>query len=109
MSPGKAASQAGHAFKLLTKNLILNNPNLSNKYFDDGLGTNICLIAKNQNQLENAYLEALKSNLPTFKVIDSGHIMPPFFTGEDILTAIGIGPCYRNDIHHITKKFSIYR
>jgi len=42
MSPGKAASQAGHAFKLLTKQIITEQPALAAAYFADGdMGTNV--------------------------------------------------------------------
>ena len=102
MTPGKASSQIGHAFKLLTRKLMLEDPQLAEEYFEDGLGTNVCLVAKNEYALERAYEQAIAAGLFCDKVIDEHHVMPPHFTGEPILTAIGIGPCRRSEIHHIT-------
>jgi len=106
MTRGKCSSQTGHAYKLLTKNVVENNPTLSNEYFDDGMGTNVTLKSKNLSQLERAYDNALDAGLPCVLITDEGHIMPPHFDGEPIVTVIGIGPCRRAEVHHITKKFN---
>ena len=109
MTPGKSSSQLGHAFKLLTKNIIEDDPQTASEYFSDGVGTNVCLKAKNLNSIERAYQEAISAGLPCDLIIDQGHIMPPHFTGEPIITALGIGPCRRSDIEHITKRFSLVK
>ena len=107
MSPGKSASQAGHAFKLLTKQIITEHPVLAADYFSDGdMGTNIVLKSKNQFQLERAFHEAKAAGIPAELIIDSGHIMPPHFDGSPIITALGIGPARREQINHITKRFN---
>ena len=109
MTPGKAASQSGHAFKLLTKNILENDPQLAREYFADGMGTNVVLKAKNLSAIERAKHYAEAAGLPYALIVDSGHIMPPYFTGEPIITALGIGPCRRSDIEHITKRFSLVK
>ena len=109
MTAGKAASQLGHAFKLLTKNMIFNDPQTASAYFADGMGTNICLKSKNLFQLERAFESAKAAKFPCVLITDSGHIMPPHFDGSPIITALGIGPCLRRDIHHITKRFNIWK
>lgn len=107
MSPGKSASQAGHAFKLLTKQIITEHPVLAADYFSDGdMGTNVVLKSKNQFQLERAFHAAKAAGIPAELIIDSGHIMPPHFDGSPIITALGIGPARREQIHHITKRFN---
>lgn len=107
MSPGKAASQAGHAFKLLTKQIITEHSVLAADYFSDGdMGTNVVLQAKNQFQLERAFQEAKAAGIPAELIIDSGHIMPPHFDGDPIITALGIGPASRDQIKQITKRFN---
>lgn len=106
MSPGKSASQAGHAFKLLTKQIITEHPALAAEYFSDGLGTNVVLQAKNQFQLERAFREAKAAGISAELIIDSGHIMPPYFDGKPIITALGIGPATRDQIKQITKRFN---
>ena len=109
MSAGKAASQAGHAYKLLTKNMLLNDPQAASAYFADGMGTNVCLTAKNLFHIERAFEQAKAAGLPCALSVDSGHIMPPHFDGSPIVTALGIGPCLRSDIHHITKRFNVLK
>jgi hypothetical protein len=59
----KLASQTGHCFKILTRNLR-NNPKLENEYFSDGLGTNVILRSKTADALEKAYLAAIDAGIP---------------------------------------------
>jgi PTH2 family peptidyl-tRNA hydrolase len=106
MTLGKAAAQAGHAFKLLTRKTLLEDINTAERYFSDGMGTNVCLKSKSLHHLMRAYEEAQSTGLPCVLITDSGHIHPPHFDGSPIITALGIGPCLRSDIHHITKRFS---
>ena len=109
MSPGKAASQAGHAFKLLTKNCILHNPKLADEYFSDGgIGTNVCLSSHSLEQMLQAHELCKEANIPSFLVVDEGHVMLPHFDGSPIITALGIGPIDRASVKHITKKFKLY-
>ena len=107
MTSGKAASQLGHAFKLLTKNIIEDDPQTASEYFSDGLGTNVCLKAKNLNALQRAHYEATAVGLFCEFIVDEHHILPPYFDGNPIITALAIGPCYRRDVQHITKRFSL--
>ena len=107
MTPGKAASQAGHAFKLLTKNVLENNSHLAEQYFADGVGTNVVLKSKNLMQMERALYQAKEAGLPCVLIEDEHHIMPPHFDGSPIVTALGIGPVTREQVHHITKKFNL--
>lgn len=106
MTPGKTASQAGHAFKLLTKQIIEDHSGLARDYFADGFGTNVCLKSKNLNHLNRAYHEAMDAGIPCALIEDSGHIMPPHFDGSPIITALGIGPATREQVNHITKRFN---
>ena len=73
------------------------------------MGTNVCLISKNLYQLEHAYEQAQRDQIPCELIIDQGHIMPPHFTGDPIVTALGIGPVHRCDIKHITKRFKLLK
>lgn len=102
----KIASQTGHAFKLLTRNLR-HNPALDDAYFADGMGTNVILKAKNEAAILRALREAQDAGLPCVLITDENHIIPGTqFDGSEIITALGIGPACRADIHHITKRFS---
>jgi PTH2 family peptidyl-tRNA hydrolase len=107
MTPGKMAAMTGHAFKLLTRNLHNTNPALEEAYFADGMGTNVILKAKNEHAILRAYEEAQKAGLSAALIVDEHHIIPDTaFTGEPIITALGIGPATREQIQHITKRFS---
>lgn len=70
------------------------------------MGTNVCLKSKSLHHLERAFHEAKAAEIPCALIQDSGHILPPYFDGSPIITALGLGPCSRDQIHFITKKFS---
>lgn len=107
MPAGKIAAQAGHAYiGALFQSMELNPRTLEEYHEDDGIGTKVCLKAKNLNQILSAYEQAKAAGLPAFLVTDKNHILPPYFDGSPIITAIGIGPCRKHEIRHITKRFS---
>ncbi len=107
MPPGKLASQAGHAYLNSFIAASRANPEIEDLYQPDGLGTKVCLKAKNQEQILKAYERAKEAGIPCSLIIDQHHIMPPHFTGDPIITALGIGPIRKADIHDITKRFSL--
>jgi peptidyl-tRNA hydrolase, PTH2 family len=106
MGPGKIASQAGHAY--LGAFLRCEDPAIQAEYhkeFPQSPGTKVCLKARSLDQLLRAEQAALEAGLPVFRVVDSG--CPNFFNGEPTITALGIGPATRDQVHHITKKFQL--
>ena len=110
MTPAKMASQACHASKNCALLAAQKNPELIRLYQGPkGLGTQIILEAKNADALYNAHKLANEAGLITSLIIDEHHIMPPYFDGSPILTALGIGPCTKDQAHFITKKFSLLR
>lgn len=106
MSSGKAASQAGHAF---VDTILLASQHLREQYLSDGPGTKVVLEAADEMSLRDAYRLARASGIPCSLVVDSGHIMLPHFDGQPIVTALGIGPCRREDVAHITDRFALMR
>lgn len=108
MSPGKAASQAGHAFKMVTYQNLKTNPKNFERYLDNSIGTNVCLVAKNLDQILKVQKECEELNIPTYLIEDSGHIHPPHFDGSPIITALGVGPIFDNFPHSL-KRLSIYK
>lgn len=99
MTPGKAASQAGHAFL----DSFLKAPSESvSAYLADG-GTKVVLSVKDEKELADIYYRARMAKLPCAMVIESEHIMPPSFDGSPIATAVGIGPVSRSQARSITK------
>jgi PTH2 family peptidyl-tRNA hydrolase len=63
------------------------------------------LVAPNTEKLLFAYEQARDLNLPCCLIEDSGHILPPHFLGQPIVTAMGIGPARRDEVRDITKRF----
>jgi peptidyl-tRNA hydrolase, PTH2 family len=102
MPPGKMAAQAGHAFVesfLKCKEL---DPNRALWYRADGIGTKIVLEATLEEILE-LQKESNRLGYPSSLIVDSGHVMPPHFTGAPIITALGIGPLYRSESQLLSK------
>lgn len=106
MPAGKLSAQAGHAF---TDALAVSQESHPEKYAKyrnrQSGGSKVTLKAKNENHLIKAFNEALMAGLPCSIIVDQDHIMPPHFTGEPIITALGIGPCTKEEARQITKKF----
>ena len=108
MTTGKSAAQLGHAFVNSLLEASKQNPNIVSQYQGDGLGTKVCLVSKSLEDLQLAYHQAKEENLPCSLIIDSGHIHLPDFNGSPIVTALGIGPCTKDQVKHITKRFKLY-
>lgn len=107
MPAGKLAAQAGHAYTDVLDLAHQLTPNIVSRYRNkDNGGSKVTLKAKNTNQLIKAYEELMDLGIPAQLVVDQGHILPPFFNGDPIITALGIGPCKQSDVKHITKKFN---
>ena len=98
MTPGKVASQAGHAF---VGAALESGKERWLDYSRDGMGTKVCVVARNSRLIEEAHEYALEKGIPCFKVIDSG--CTDFFGGKPILTALGIGPVKKNEMKMLRK------
>ena len=69
-------------------------------------GIKICLEAKNLHALERAYNEALTAGLPCVMITDLGYTV---FEGQPTITAVGIGPCKKEEVHHILKRYQLMK
>lgn len=107
MPPGKLAAQCGHAYADALDAAEATMPGIKAQYRGSGHGTKLCMTAKNLGQLLRAYREAKEAGIPCALIIDRGHILPPHFTGEPIITALGIGPVYQDEAQHITKRYTL--
>lgn len=106
MPAGKLAAQAGHAYTDSLMNALKSHPDNVEKYRNlQSGGSKVTLKCKNEMQLIKAYIQAKSEGFPCALIVDQGHILPPHFDGSPIITALGIGPCKKEDIKHITKKF----
>lgn len=106
MPPGKLSAQCGHAYVNALDKAKIERPAITLGYKGTGNGTKICMYAKNLGQLLRAYKELLAAGIPCDLIIDRGHVLPPHFDGKPIITALGIGPAYREEIAHILKRYT---
>lgn len=107
MPAGKLSAQAGHAYGDALADAERIDPNRVRDYRNDHTGgSKVTLKAKNVNQLLRAYREALEAGLPCALIVDQHHVMPPHFTGDPVITAVGIGPCTKDESRSITKRFN---
>lgn len=99
MNPGKAAAQAGHAF--VEALLACQQQNLTRyrDYRELGLGTKICLRAKTLADLEAIQAECRRRQIPAKLITDSGCVN--FFAGRPTVTALGVGPAKKSELHHV--------
>jgi len=105
MTPGKIASQAGHAYLGAFLRCQEQNPQLLAEYLKDFPGTKVCLNGKNLDALLRAQAEAEASGIPCSLITDAG--CSNFFNGQPIITAIGLGPANESQIKHITRRFQL--
>lgn len=107
MPNGKSNSQSGHAYVDTVLECLKTDPQRVNEWQNGSHGTKVCLKAKNQHAIERAYKEAQQLGIPCALIVDSGHIMPPYFDGSPIVTALGMGPARQDEINQITKRFNL--
>lgn len=106
MSSGKLAAQAGHAYTDSLFSTLESDPQRVKDYRNkDKGGSKVTLKCKNLNQLLKAYEQLQHEGIICSLIVDQHHIMLPHFTGEPIITALGIGPVKQSEVRHITKKF----
>lgn len=105
MSPGKIASQAGHAYLGAFLQCLELSPQLSADYLRSFPGTKVCLKARNLDALLRAQAQAQSAGIPSSLITDSG--CSNFFNGQPIITALGLGPANENQIKHITRRFEL--
>ena len=105
MTPGKIASQAGHAYLGAFLKCQELNPTVLAEYLKDFPGTKVCLNGKNLDALLRIQSEAQAAHIPCSLITDSGCLN--FFNGQPIITAIGLGPANNQQIKHITRRFQL--
>jgi peptidyl-tRNA hydrolase len=105
MSPGKAASQAGHAYLGAFLAAHSQTPETALQYASDLPGTKVCLEARNEEDILRIQDSLRQHNIPHFLVVDSG--CPNFFDGQPIITAIGFGPSLKHAVKPVTKRLKL--
>lgn len=107
MPPEKLASQCGHAFEKALREAQRLRPELAEAYPGTGEGTKVIMYARNRGQLVRGWKEARYAGFPCRLIIDRGTILLPHFTGKPVITALGIGPVYKDEVAEITKRFTM--
>lgn len=87
MPPGKMAAQAGHAF---VEALAASDAKLSQEYRADSVGTKIVLEADIEDLIKTQF-RCEARGIPCVLIEDSGHILPPYFDGSPVVTALEVG------------------
>lgn len=102
MPPGKMAAQSGHAF---VEAYLASEPQRALAYRDP-IGTKV-VCTGSLFRILKAEAECERLGVPHALIEDSGHVMPPHFTGEPIVTALGIG--LHPEAERVARRFNLYR
>jgi peptidyl-tRNA hydrolase len=115
MPPGKLGAQAGHAYLESYLAAASVDPALAEAYragdvdHPERYGTKVLLAAPSLERLLDAHRAAVTAGIPCALITDAEHVLPPHFSGQPIITALGIGPALRSAAHSITKRFPSVR
>jgi peptidyl-tRNA hydrolase len=109
MPPGKAAAQAGHAFLESFLAAATQQPELATAYRAEPPGTKVVLQAPALYELEWLHQQALDAGLPCALITDRDHILLPYFDGQPIVTALGIGPARRSQVDRFLSRLAKVR
>jgi PTH2 family peptidyl-tRNA hydrolase len=108
MPSGKLSSQAGHAYTDTLWQAYDHDPDLALRYRRDGAGgSKVTIKAKNLAAILRAQRECEDAGIPHALITDRDHILLPHFDGSPVVTALGIGPCTKDECRHITKRFQV--
>src|SRR4051812_25528526 len=99
MTAGKLASQTGHAFLDTYDQCRKEYPDRAEQYRDGSMGTKVVLGPRNEKEILRASEQEKFAGIPCPLTFDSEHFRPPLFNGQPIITALGMGPATRNEIH----------
>ena len=108
MPAGKLSSQAGHASTDTRWQAFDQDQHLALRYRREGAGgSKVTIKAKNLNAILRAQRECEDAGIPHALITDRDHILLPHFDGSPVVTALGIGPCTKDECRHITKRFQV--
>jgi peptidyl-tRNA hydrolase len=93
MSPGKLASQAGHAY--LGAYLAAPAERQAEYHSTGPVGTKVCLVAPSLSKLMEVFAQAQALGLPAVLIEDTGRNTS--FNGVPTVSAVGIGPIFPGD------------
>jgi peptidyl-tRNA hydrolase len=94
MSPGKLATQAGHAYQWHCALALVEQPELMSAYLQTTTTPKISVKAKSEKDLDRALAEAEAANIVAVKVVDLGRTE---FDGPTA-TVVAFGPAFRDGL-----------
>jgi len=100
MSTGKIASQAGHAYLDAYLETLRKNEKRCAEYKQEHHGIKVCLVAKNEHQLNRLELACINRNIPHSLIEDLGYTC---FGGQTTVTALGVGPIRQDELPELKK------
>ncbi len=104
MPSGKMAAQAGHAF---LEAYLASHHASRDAYRKDSVGTKVTLQGSYPQIMKLERKLSQRANIPFRLIYDSGHVLPPHFTGAPIVTALGVG--LHPDSEDLIKNFHVWR
>lgn len=104
MSNGKLAAQAGH---IAQETILLAPPHIKDEYRGSGMGTKLMMYGKLKDICKIAQQASDDGKIIGIGC-DRGHIMLPYFTGEPVITGIGI-ILYGSESKPYIKRFSMIK
>ena len=106
MTTGKIASQAAHAALDTFLKCLELDKDRALLYRNGFQGIKVCLAVPNLDKLLKAEALAKETGLHTSLIHDLGYTC---FEGQTTITVLGIGPAYKEEIKHITKRFQLLK
>jgi peptidyl-tRNA hydrolase len=108
MSPGKAIAQAGHAYLGSYLNAASQGLIEASAYATQLPGTKISLIGGSESDLRRLQSAVDERGIPSFLVVDQGHVEYPDFDGSPTVTALGIGPVLGRDVRRLLSRLPLW-
>lgn len=106
MPPGKLSAQAGHAYTESLFDCIERHPLLADRYRrKDNGGSKVTLYCRDEREIRELEVKCAEAGVAHALFTDEGHVLPPHFDGNPVVTALGIGPVTRRDAKALVKKF----
>jgi len=99
-------AQVAHAARLSLLRYLQHNPDRLNEFLaKNSVGTLVVLEAANLHDLNNLSVRATRHDLPWGLFVDSGHVLPPYFDGSPVPTALAIGPAVKSEIKPLVRLY----
>jgi len=98
MPPGKLSAQAGHAYTASLFECLDARPADALRYRrGENAGSKVTLYCRDESEIVMLAEKCALAGVPHALFTDVGHVLPPHFDGNPVITALGIGPLPRRE------------